>query len=106
VAELPSDRVLLDFIRQVVALNEMGVKLPPANKKPKKPLKIPGYFRAALKKNKQAQATFDGFSPSHQREYVEWITEAKQETTRDKRLATTLEWLAEGKPRNWKYMKK
>jgi len=57
-----------------------------------------------LKKHAKARATFEGFAPSHRREYIEWITEAKRETTREKRLATTLEWLAEGKPRNWKYM--
>jgi bacteriocin resistance YdeI/OmpD-like protein len=46
----------------------------------------------------------DKFSPSHRREYIEWLTEAKTEATRAKRLATALEWMAEGKPRNWKYM--
>ena len=63
------------------------------------------FKRAALKKNKQALATFESFSYSHQKEYVEWVTEAKQEATRQKRLTTAIEWLAEGKPRNWKYMK-
>ena len=60
----------------------------------------------ALKEKKKALATFEGFSPSHKREYVEWITEAKREETRAKRVATAVEWMAEGKPRNWKYMKK
>jgi uncharacterized protein YdeI (YjbR/CyaY-like superfamily) len=61
---------------------------------------------AALKRNKQARAAFDNFSPSNQREYIVWITEAKTEDTRQRRLETTIEWVAEGKPRNWKYMKK
>ena len=60
----------------------------------------------ALEKNKKAAATFKAFSPSNKREYVEWITEAKREATREKRLAQAIEWMAEGKPRNWKYMKK
>ena len=68
----------------------------------KKPVVVPDYFLAAL----EALATFEAFSPSHQREYVEWVTEAKQEATRERRLATTLEWLAEGKSRNWKYERK
>jgi uncharacterized protein YdeI (YjbR/CyaY-like superfamily) len=51
-------------------------------------------------------ATFEAFSPSHKREYVEWIVEAKQEATRHQRLNTAIEWLAEGKPRNWKYLRK
>ena len=103
VADLPADRIVLEYIREAVALNDQGVKVPATKKKVKKELIVPDYFLAALKKNRKAHATFESFSPSHKREYVEWITEAKQETTRAKRLATALEWLAEGKPRNWKY---
>ena len=72
-------------------------------KSPKKPLEVPDYIMAALKKNKKALATFEGFSPSHKREYVEWITEAKQETTRRDRLAKAITWMTEGKSRHWKY---
>jgi uncharacterized protein YdeI (YjbR/CyaY-like superfamily) len=57
-----------------------------------------------VRKNKKAQATFAAFSPSHRREYLEWITQAKSDDTRKRRLDQTIEWLAEGKPRNWKYM--
>jgi uncharacterized protein YdeI (YjbR/CyaY-like superfamily) len=107
VAELPSDKILLDYIRRAVALNEDGVKLPrPVNRPPKKEAKAPAYFVAALKKNKKALAAFEAFSLTHQREYVEWLSDAKPEDTRAKRLATALEWIAEGKPRNWKYRKK
>jgi len=106
VSDLPADKVLLGYIRQAVKLNELGVKLPPRKKKPRHELQVPDYFVLALKRNKKALATFEAFSPSHKREYVEWITEAKQEETRLKRLATAIEWLSEGKPRNWKYMKK
>jgi uncharacterized protein YdeI (YjbR/CyaY-like superfamily) len=66
---------------------------------------MPADFTAALKKNARARATFDAFSPSHKRDYLEWITEAKAEETRKKRLETAVEWMAEGKPRNWKYMR-
>lgn len=106
VSQLPPDKVLLQYIREAVALNEQGIKRQAPKRKPQKPLQIPPAFQAALKKNKKARATFEAFSPSHQREYVEWIAEAKQEATRDRRIATAIEWLAEGKPRNWKYMKK
>jgi uncharacterized protein YdeI (YjbR/CyaY-like superfamily) len=102
-ADLPSDKVLLAYIKEAVALNEDGIKAPTAEKKPKKALVVPGYFLAALRKNKEALAVFEAFSPSHQREYVEWVTEAKQETTRAKRLAQAIEWMAEGKSRHWKY---
>ncbi|MBW8884140.1 MAG: YdeI/OmpD-associated family protein [Planctomycetia bacterium] len=68
-----------------------------------KPLKIPTYFGLAMKRNAKARATFESLSPSHQREYIEWITDAKTDATRQKRVDTALEWLAEGKSRNWKY---
>ncbi len=106
VSELPADKIMLAYIRQAVKLNEQGVKLPPRKKKPRPELQVPDYFVLALKKSKKALATFEALSPSHKREYVEWITEAKQEETRIKRLATSIGWLSEGKPRNWKYMKK
>ena len=64
---------------------------------------MPQDMRAAIDGNAAARATFDGFPPSAQREYVEWITEAKTDATRAKRLAQTVEWLAEGKRRHWKY---
>ena len=69
----------------------------------RKELVVPADLTAALKKSKQALATFEGFSYSHKKEYVEWITEAKREETRAQRMKTALEWLAQGKPRNWKY---
>ena len=103
--ELPSDGILLAYIREAVRLNEEGVKIERPKKGKTKLVVVPNYFLAALKKNKQAKITFEKFSPSHQREYVEWISEAKQEATRQKRLATALQWLAEGKPRHWKYVK-
>ena len=65
----------------------------------------PDDLAAALKKNKKAQASFESLSPSHRREYVEWITEAKREETRAKRLEQAIAWIAEGKSRNWKYEK-
>lgn len=106
VSELPSEKVMLQYIRQAVALNESGVKVPRARAaKPAASVKPPDYFMATLKKNKKALATFEAFSPSNRKEYVEWVTEAKQAATRVKRLETAIAWMAEGKPRNWKYMK-
>lgn len=106
VDELPPEKVLVAYVKEAAALNENNVKAPRPQQKPAaKELVVPDYFAAALRKNKKALATFEKFSYSHRKEYVEWITEAKQEATRAKRLATAIEWLAEGKPRNWKYMK-
>ena len=106
VDDLPSKKVLVAYIEKAMALNESGVKVPREAKPKRKPLAMPDELRRALGRNKSAKAAFDGFSPSHQREYVEWITEAKTEETRVRRVAAAVEWIAEGKPRNWKYMKR
>jgi uncharacterized protein YdeI (YjbR/CyaY-like superfamily) len=104
--DLPSDKVLHEYIKEAMRLNEQGIKLPSKPKtSEKKELKIPEYFLKALKTNKNALTTFEGFSYTNKKDYVEWIVEAKTEETRNKRMATALEWLAEGKIRNWKYIK-
>ena len=103
--DLPKDKVLISYIKESVALNEAGIKNPSRQKKDKKELVVPEYFLKALKKNKKANETFKNFTYGKQKDYVEWITEAKTEETRNKRMATALEWLAEGKARNWKYEK-
>jgi uncharacterized protein YdeI (YjbR/CyaY-like superfamily) len=102
-SQLPADKDIIHLIKQVVALNEQGVKVekPKGNKRP--PPKTPPDLAAALKKNARACATFEAFSPSHKREYIEWIADAKQEETRKRRLAQAIEWMAQGKARNWKY---
>jgi uncharacterized protein YdeI (YjbR/CyaY-like superfamily) len=101
-AELPADAVILRAVKAAVALNETGVR-PKRARKRKPPPISPPYLVAALKKNAKARATFDRFTPAQRREYVEWLVEARQDATRERRLAQTVEWLAEGKRRNWKY---
>ena len=100
--DLPSDATLVRYLRHAAKLNESGTARRPA-KKAKPALADPADLAAALKKNTAARATWTKFPPGHRREYIEWITEAKRPETRARRLATTLEWLAEGKSRNWKY---
>jgi uncharacterized protein YdeI (YjbR/CyaY-like superfamily) len=103
-SDLPPDKMLIGHIRQAVRLNEAGIKRSaPARSREKRELRIPPDFAAALKNRPKALAAFEQFSPSHKREYVEWITEAKREATRKERLVTAIEWMAEGKPRYWKY---
>jgi len=106
ITDLPADKTLRDYIQKAVAINEAGIKTPRAKPKAKAKLMVPDYFLAALKKNKKALATFENFSPSCKREYIEWITEAKREETRASRIQTALEWLAAGKSRHWKYQQK
>jgi uncharacterized protein YdeI (YjbR/CyaY-like superfamily) len=103
--ELPTDEVLIRYIKEAAQLNEAGVKSPPREKlKQRKKLAVPEDFMSALKKNREALGTFEDFSYSHKKDYVDWITEAKREETRRKRIRTALEWLAKGKPRNWRYL--
>jgi uncharacterized protein YdeI (YjbR/CyaY-like superfamily) len=103
-ADLPSDKQLLALIKKAVLLNESGAKRPAALRPAvRKELIVPDYMTAAMKKNKKAQAAFEAFSYSHKKEYVEWITEAKREETRQKRIETMMTWLVEGKSRHWKY---
>ena len=103
-SDLPKDAVLLGYIKEAVRLNDEGIKAPSRAKPKKKALIVPDYFMKELKKNTKALAVFEGFSYSHKKEYTEWITEAKAEDTRKRRLETAIQWMTEGKARNWKYM--
>jgi uncharacterized protein YdeI (YjbR/CyaY-like superfamily) len=109
VEDLPSEKQLLDFVRQAAVLIESGNQTSPmaGRKKAAKPkkasVKMTGEFSAALKKSKKATTVFAAFSPSCKREYIEWVAEAKRPETRDKRIATAIEWISAGKQRNWKY---
>jgi uncharacterized protein YdeI (YjbR/CyaY-like superfamily) len=103
-ADLPNERTLIGYVKKAVALNEAGIKAPGRTKPQKRdPLEVPGYFTVALKKSAKARKNFEAFAPSKQHEYLEWVTEAKRDETRNERLATSIEWLAEGKSRHWKY---
>jgi len=103
VSDLPSASALAAYIRKAMKLNEDGVKAPRATPK-KRTLTMPPDLAAALKKNRKAASVFAAFSPSNQREYIEWIVDAKRDETRSRRLAQAIAWIVEGKSRNWKYM--
>jgi uncharacterized protein YdeI (YjbR/CyaY-like superfamily) len=105
--DMPSDKKITGWIKEAMQLTDKGIKLP-SKVKPtdKKELTVPDYFTKALAKNKKANQVFENFAYSHKKEYLAWITEAKTEDTRNKRIATALEWMAEGKSRLWKYEKK
>ncbi|WP_228370659.1 YdeI/OmpD-associated family protein [Candidatus Korobacter versatilis] len=102
--DLPPKKTLLGYLKEAKRLDDEGISVErPKPSKEKKDVVVPPFITAAIKKNKKAQATWDGFSNSHKKEYVEWITEAKTEETRNRRVQQMLEWLPEGKARNWKY---
>lgn len=103
--DLPSKRVLTGHVRKAMRLNEEGVSAPRTARTGKPEPAVPPELAAALSRNGAARATFEKFPPSHRREYVEWIAEAKRAETRARRVAQAVEWLAEGKQRNWKYVK-
>jgi uncharacterized protein YdeI (YjbR/CyaY-like superfamily) len=102
VKDLPSKKVLTAYVKKAMKLNEAGVKVAKPKAAPRE-LAVPDYFIAALEANPAAHEVFNNFSTSAKREYCEWLTEAKTEATRDKRMAQAVEWIAEGKKRNWKY---
>ena len=107
VDDLPPRGVLIDYIHQAMRLNEAGIKAP-ARKQPQKDrpeVEVPDDLTAALEANEAALVAFTRFSPSARREYVEWITEAKSDATRQKRLQQAVDWMAEGKQRHWKYQR-
>lgn len=106
VSQLPADGILADYVRRAVELNRKiaagdGPKAPPRKRKPE--AKVPPALAAALKKNPKAEVVFRGFPPGKRRDYIEWITEAKTQETRRRRLETAVEWISQGKSRNWKY---
>lgn len=105
--DLPPDDVLAEYVHRAMRLNEQGVTAPPRPPKhPKPELGVPDDLAAAFQANDAARAAFDGFTPGQKREYLEWITEARSGATRQKRLAQAVEWMTEGKTRNWKYQRK
>lgn len=108
IKDLPPDKVFIGFVRKAMKLLDQGVRNPTrvAGAKPKPPPKVPAWLQAALRRDAAAQAGYKGLSAAKQREYVEWLVEARTEETRERRLAQALEWMAEGKGRNWKYEKK
>jgi uncharacterized protein YdeI (YjbR/CyaY-like superfamily) len=105
-ADLPKDSVLLACVRSAVEQRESPDSKAKRAAKPGVEVPVPPELKKALAKNAKAAATFARFAPSHRREYIMWITDAKREETREQRLKTTVEWLKEGKPRNWEYLQR
>ena len=104
-SDLPPDSVIVGYVSEAKRLADEGIRLGPI-RKAKKPLPVPAVLTAALRKKAGAAARFKAMSPSQRRDYSEWILEAKTDATRDKRLATAVGWIVEGKSRNWKYERK
>lgn len=104
-SDLPSDKILTAIIKEAMRLNDEKIRIKPVKAKMPKELIVPDFFKKQISKNKKAADVFEKFSPSHKREYIDWITEAKTDETKLKRMIQAVEWMSEGKSRNWKYIK-
>lgn len=107
ISDLPDDDALRDFILQAIEINSSAKNASPVKKAPveKKELVVPDYFVDRLNEHPKAKETYEKFSPSHKKEYVEWIVDAKTDATREKRLTEAMQMMEEGKSRMWKYRK-
>jgi uncharacterized protein YdeI (YjbR/CyaY-like superfamily) len=101
-SELPDQHAMVTLVKEAVS-SSRELKKKSAAKRPARPVRVPAYFAAALSRNSKAHAAFKAFAPSHRREYVEWVDSAKTDETRERRLATAIQWISSGKSRNWKY---
>ena len=101
--DLPGDKEMVGYVRKAAELNERGIQKKRTQRGVQK-VSVPADLRAALASNAKARKTFENFSYSHKKEYVDWIADAKRDETRKRRLKTAIQWLSKGKPQNWKYM--
>jgi uncharacterized protein YdeI (YjbR/CyaY-like superfamily) len=99
-SDLPADRIMVKYLKHAASLNAIGAKVPPPVRRPAKPVVVPDYFMAALKKNRKVLTAFEQLPPSHRREYVEYVTEAKREETRLRRLGKVREQLEKASERS------
>jgi len=102
--DLPNQKMLIGFVRRATELNEAGTRKSRSRPRAKREINVPADLKAALQRKVKARKTFENFSYSHKKEYVDWITDAKRDETRRRRLETAIQWLAQGNPQNWKYL--
>ena len=106
VKDLPPKAAFVRLVKEAVRLNEDGVKPPPRSTPDRsRSVRAPADLLAALRNNPEARTAYEEMSPSHKREYIEWITEAKRDETRKRRVAQAVEWIAEGRIRDWRYVR-
>ena len=105
IRDLPPRAAFVRLVKEAVRLNDDGVTAPRPKPDRSRSVRAPADLLAALRNNPRARAAYDAMSPSHKREYIEWITEAKRDETRKRRVATAVEWMADGRIRNWRYVR-
>ena len=104
IQDLPDDKILISYLRKAAKLNERAAKPSITRQSKPKKLTVPADLKSALQRSAKARKTFGSFSYSHKKEYVDWIIRAKRDETRQRRLKTAIQWLAQGKPQNWRYL--
>jgi uncharacterized protein YdeI (YjbR/CyaY-like superfamily) len=104
IRDLPNAKALAGHVRKAAELNEAGVQKSRPRSRAKQKLSVPADLKAALQRNAKARKAFENFSYSNRKEYVTWITDAKRDETRKRRLQTAIQWITQGKPQNWRYM--
>ena len=102
--DLPNEKKLIGYLRKAAELSEAGIEKSRSRSRGKQKLSVPPDLKAALQKNSKARKRFENFSHSHKKEYVDWIADAKRDETRKRRLQTAIQWMAQGKSQNWKYL--
>ena len=100
--DLPNQKMLIGCVRRAAELNEAGTRKSGPRPRAKREINVPADLKAALQRKVKARKTFENFRYSHKKEYVDWITDAKRDETRRRRLETAIQWLAQGNPQNWK----
>jgi uncharacterized protein YdeI (YjbR/CyaY-like superfamily) len=103
--DLPPDKKLKAWIAEAMKLTDDGMKLPANRKKTVTEQNTPAWFEKALKANPKAWKQYQLFTAGKKKEYIEWLSSAKTDSTREKNLALAVEWISEGKVKNWKYLK-
>ena len=64
-----------------------------------RPVEVPEDLVAALAAVPAVEAAFAALAPSHRKEFVRWVGEAKKATTRSDRIAQTVDMVREGRRR-------
>lgn len=105
-SDLPADAAIAALLAKAMALIDAGDKPRTGVREARAPLPQHPAFAAAIGADPAAAAVWASFPPGKIRDYCEWINDAKTDATRDKRIAQAVEWIAEGKSRNWKYEKR
>lgn len=90
------EKTLTSYIRESIEINKNGFKRIVKNKT----VELPEFLEKRIRKNKAAFTFFDNLSYGYKKDYVEWVTTAKREETRDERIEKLIKKCEMGKKMN------